>query len=97
MQAHVHARVFLERFDKREVRILVALFKDVLEIATRLVCVDNQDEMKFLGHLAGRISQKTSYLAAGRWQTSKLRAVDKGICRMAEEIYVRVKLSLGVL
>jgi hypothetical protein len=89
--------VFLERFDKREIRILVALFENVLEITARLMRVDNQDEMKFLGHLAGRISQKTSYLAAGGWQVSKLGAVDKAICGMAKKLYVRLTLRCGVL
>ena len=97
MQAHVHAGMLLQRFHKTKIRILVAFFENVLEIAARLVRMDNQDEMKFVGHLAGRISQKTSYLAAGGWQVSKLGAVDQGICRMAKKLYVRLTLRCGVL
>ena len=85
MQTQMNAGVLLQGFDKEEIATLVALFKNMLEIAARLVRMDDQDEMKFLGHLAERISQKTSYLAAKVWHVRKLRAVGKEIGTLAEE------------
>ena len=48
MKAHVHAGMLFEEFDERQVGVFVGLFEHVAKITTRLVRVDEQDEMEAL-------------------------------------------------
>ncbi len=50
VQAEVNFWVRFEALDEGEIRCLVGLFEDMLEIAAGLVCVNEQGEMEFLGH-----------------------------------------------
>jgi len=50
VKAEVNFGVRFEVLDEGEIRCLVGLFEDMLEIAARLVCVNEQGEMEFLGH-----------------------------------------------
>jgi hypothetical protein len=50
MQAHVDARMFLEEFDERQIGVSEGLFEHVAEIAAWLVGMNQEDEMKALGH-----------------------------------------------
>ncbi len=50
VQAETNTRVFLEMFQERKVAIAVSLFEHVLEIAARLVRMNEQGEMEILGH-----------------------------------------------
>ncbi len=50
MQAETNTRVFLEMFQERKVGIAVSLFEHVLEIAARLVRMNEQGEMEILRH-----------------------------------------------
>jgi hypothetical protein len=50
MQAETDTRVFLEMFQERKVGVTVSLFEHVLEIAARLVRMNEQSEMEILRH-----------------------------------------------
>jgi len=56
VEAEVNSWVRFEVLDEREIRSVVGLFEDVLEIAAGLVCVNEQGEMEFLGHGDGFFS-----------------------------------------
>ncbi len=42
--------MFLEEFDERQIRVFVGLFEHMAEIATRLVRVNQKDELKAIRH-----------------------------------------------
>ena len=50
MQAHVDAGMLFKEFDKWQIGVFVGLFQHMAEIATRLVGMNQQDEMKAFGH-----------------------------------------------
>jgi hypothetical protein len=50
MQAHVDAGMLLKEFDERQIGVFVGLFEHVTEIATGLVGMNQQDEMKAFWH-----------------------------------------------
>ena len=50
VEAHVDAGMFFEQFDEREIRVLVGLFEHVAEIAAGLMGMNQEDEMKAIGH-----------------------------------------------
>src|SRR5579863_5763725 len=50
VEAHVDARMFFEQFNEREIRVLVGLFEHVTEIAAGLMGMNQEDEMKAIGH-----------------------------------------------
>jgi hypothetical protein len=50
MQAHMDARMLFEEVDKRKIGVFVGFFEDVTEIAAWLMGVNEQNEMKALGH-----------------------------------------------
>jgi hypothetical protein len=50
VEAEVNFWVRFEVLDEGEIRCLVGLFEDMLEVAARLVRVNEQGEMEFLGH-----------------------------------------------
>ena len=50
MEAHVDAGMLFEEFDERQVGLFVGPFEHVAKITTRLVRVDEQDEMEALWH-----------------------------------------------
>lgn len=54
MQADMNARMFFEMFEEREVAIDVRSFENVLEIAAGLMGVNEQGEVKGLGHRNNR-------------------------------------------
>src|SRR5260370_34960008 len=56
VKAEVNFGVRFEVLDEGEIRCLVGLFEDMLEIAAGLVCVNEQGEMEFLGHGASFFS-----------------------------------------
>jgi hypothetical protein len=50
VETQVDARMFLEQFDEKEIRVLVGLFEHVAEIAAGLMGMNQEDEMKAIGH-----------------------------------------------
>jgi hypothetical protein len=50
VEAHVDAGMFFEQFNEREIRVLVGLFEHVAEIAAGLMGMNQEDEMKAIGH-----------------------------------------------
>src|SRR5579872_501507 len=50
VQAQVDARMLFKEFDKGKIRISVGFFEHVTEIAAWLMGVNEQNEMKALGH-----------------------------------------------
>ena len=50
VEAHVDAGMFFEQFDEWEIRVLVGLLKHVAEIAAGLMGMNQEDEMKAIGH-----------------------------------------------
>ena len=50
VQAHVDAGVFFEELDEWEVGVLVGFFEHVAEIAAGLMGMNQEDEMKTIGH-----------------------------------------------
>jgi len=49
VKAEVNFGVRFEVLDEGEIRCLVGLFEDMLEIAARLVCVNEQERWNFWG------------------------------------------------
>jgi len=50
VEAHVDAGMFFEQFNEREIRVLVGFFEHVAEIAAGLMGMNQEDEMKSIGH-----------------------------------------------
>ena len=50
VEAHVDAGMFFEQFDEREIRVLIGLLKHVAKIAAGLMGMNQEDEMKAIGH-----------------------------------------------
>ncbi len=50
VETEMHAGMFFELFDEREITSLIRSFQDVLEIAARLMGVNEQSEMEILRH-----------------------------------------------
>jgi hypothetical protein len=44
---HLHRRMLLKKFEKREIRLPVRVFQDVVEVPHRLVIMDCQNKMEF--------------------------------------------------
>ena len=55
VKAQLHAGMLLDHGQKCIVRGLIALFKNVLEVPGRLMCVDNQDKVEWRAQLSHQV------------------------------------------
>jgi hypothetical protein len=52
---HLHRRMLLKKLEKREIRLPVRIFQDMVEVPHRLVIVDRENEMELIAALQKEI------------------------------------------